>query len=89
MDYSLYISSSCQKDIKKLTRKNPQLQGILEKKIIEILENPTRYKPLRNELSGYYRVHVMSSFVLIYTVDQKEGTVSLMHFSHHDGAYKH
>ncbi|AFV22926.1 hypothetical protein Mpsy_0717 [Methanolobus psychrophilus R15] len=88
MSYSLFISSECQKEIKKLARKNLQLQTVLEKKIKDILENPTRFKPLRNELSGHYRVHIMTSFVLIFTVDVEEKTVFLVHFSHHDDAYK-
>lgn len=88
MSYSLFISSDCQKEIKKLAKKNIQLQNILEKKIQEILENPTRFKPLRNELADHYRVHIMTSFVLIFTVDSEERTVSLVHFSHHDDAYK-
>jgi YafQ family addiction module toxin component len=85
--YSLYISTACQKEIKKLTRKDNQLRIILKKKITYILDNPTRYKPLRNDLAGYYRVHVMSSFVLIFGVDTVEETVTLVHFSHHDAAY--
>ncbi|WP_235856331.1 type II toxin-antitoxin system RelE family toxin [Methanolobus halotolerans] len=88
VSYSLFISSECKKEIKKLTRKNVQLENILEKKIKDILENPTRFKPLRNELAGHYRVHIMTSFVLIFTVDLEERTVSLVHFSHHDDAYK-
>lgn len=87
MTYSLFISPECKKDIRKLTKKNLHLQNILEKKIKEILDNPTRFKPLRNELAGYYRVHIMTSFVLIFTVDTEERTVSLVHFSHHDDAY--
>jgi YafQ family addiction module toxin component len=86
--YSLQISSACQKKIKRLTRKNSHLQNVLSKKITEILENPTRYKPLRNELAGYYRVHIMTSSVLIFAVDMEERTVTLVHFSHHDDAYQ-
>jgi len=87
MTYSLFISPECRKEIRKLTRKNLHLQSILEKKIKEILDNPTRFKPLRNELAGYYRVHIMTSFVLIFTVDTEERTVSFVNFSHHDDAY--
>ncbi|WP_263854017.1 type II toxin-antitoxin system RelE family toxin [Methanohalophilus profundi] len=42
---------------------------------------------MRNDLTGYYRVHVMSSFVLIFGVDTVEETVTLVRFSHHDDAY--
>lgn len=87
VSFSLYILPECQKDIRKLTKKNPHLQTVLEKKICEILENPTRFKPLRNELAGYYRVHIMTSFVLIFAVNVEDKTVSLVHFSHHDDAY--
>jgi len=88
LSYSLCISPAFHKEIRRLTRKNPHLQNILKKKITEILENLTRYKPLRNDLVGYYRVHIMTSFVLIFTVDQEERTVSLVYFSHHDEAYQ-
>ena len=87
MSFSLYILPECQKDIRKLTKKNPHLQNLLEKKIHEILENPTRFKPLRNKLAGYYRVHILTSFVLIFAVNVEDKTVSLVHFSHHDDAY--
>lgn len=88
VSYALYIDPSCKKEIKRLTKKNPQLQSILEKKVTEILENPTRYKPLRNDLAGYYRVHIMTRFVLIFTVNVEERIVLLVHFSHHDDAYQ-
>jgi YafQ family addiction module toxin component len=86
--YSLKISATCQKEIKRLTIKNSHLQSIVTKKIAEILEHPTRYKPLRNELAGYYRVHIMTSFVLVFAVDIEERTVTLVHFAHHNGAYE-
>jgi YafQ family addiction module toxin component len=86
--YSLQISAACQKKIKRLTRKNSHLQNVLSKKITEIFENPTRYKPLCNELAGYYRVHIMTSFILIFAVDMEERTVTLVHFLHHDDAYQ-
>lgn len=34
-------------------------------KIDEILENPERFKPLRHDLKGFHRAHIMKSFSLI------------------------
>ncbi|WP_229387300.1 type II toxin-antitoxin system RelE/ParE family toxin [Methanosarcina sp. DH2] len=87
MSYALFIVPSCKKEINKACKNNAQLKHSLTKKIQEIRENPTHYKPLRNDLCGLRRVHVLKSFVLIFNVDESENSVTLISFSHHDAAY--
>ena len=57
-------------------------------KIEEILENPQHYKPLKYDLAGERRVHLMKSFVLKFTIGENTKTVEFIFFWHHDEAYK-
>lgn len=72
--------------MQKAASKNPVLQKVIENKVKEILENPERYKPLRNMMAGERRVHILKSFVLRYEVSKN--TVTLVSFDHHDDAYR-
>ncbi len=85
--YDLEYEESCKIDIKKATRRNAKLREILEKKIKQILEMPTHYKLLNYPLNNKRRVHIASSFVLIFDVDDVRHVVILRKFSHHDNAY--
>ena len=84
--YSLEIGDQCQKDIKRLIRKNKTLEIALEKAIKKVLDNPEHFKPLRWPLENTRRVHVLGSFVLVYEI--KGNVVRLLRFVHHDEAYK-
>ena len=86
--YTLTIKKSFEKDIDKLCKKNPVLKEALEKKIREILENPHRFKPLKYDLAGERRVHIMKSFVLKFTIYESRNIVELIFFGHHDEAYE-
>lgn len=88
MSYSLDIKPSCQEDIKKLCKKNPVLENALRKKVEQILLNPSHYKPLKYDLAGERRVHIMKSLVLKFEVDEANKIVTLITFSHHDDAYR-
>ncbi|MFY1111886.1 MAG: type II toxin-antitoxin system RelE family toxin [Methanosarcinaceae archaeon] len=87
MAYTLFILPSCKKEINKACKNNAPLKRSLGKKIQEICESPFHYKPLRNDLHGRRRVHILKSFVLIFTVDENEKSVTLVSFAHHDAAY--
>jgi mRNA-degrading endonuclease RelE of RelBE toxin-antitoxin system len=54
----------------------------------EILENPEHYKPLRHDLAGERRVHILKSFVLKFEIDEENKTVTFLFFGHHDEAYR-
>ncbi|HLC55206.1 MAG TPA: type II toxin-antitoxin system RelE/ParE family toxin [Candidatus Nanoarchaeia archaeon] len=84
----LEIKPSFQKDINKLCKKNPILRDALEKKMNEIVENPQHYKPLKYDLAGERRVHIMKSFVLKFEIDEQNKIVTFFFFGHHDEAYR-
>ena len=54
----------------------------------EILKNPTHYKPLKYDLKGERRVHILKSFVLKFEVDKIKRVVTFLAFKHHDDAYQ-
>lgn len=85
--YRIEIKPSCQKDMEKLCKKNSILKESLEKKINEILKNPQHYKPLKYDLAGEKRVHIMKSFVLKFEIDETNKIVTFVFFGHHDDAY--
>ena len=87
MTYQFGIKPSCQETIKKMCKKNPVLERAIEKKITQIIENPNHYKPLKHDLAGERRVHIMKSFVLKFEIDEARKTVVFITFSHHDEAY--
>ncbi len=84
----MLISDSCEKSVEKLCKKNPVLREALERKMNEILQNPYHYKPLRFDLVGERRVHIMKSFVLKFEIHEDTKTVRFIFFGHHDEAYK-
>ena len=54
----------------------------------EIKENPEHYKPLRHDMKGLRRVHIMKSFVLIFRIDQTTNKIIFEDFDHHDEVYR-
>ena len=87
MTYTSIINVDCQKIMDKLSRKNPLLEKVLTRKIIQIIQNPYHYKPLRYDLAGERRVHILKSFVLSFEIDEVNKTVIFLKFGHHDQAY--
>jgi YafQ family addiction module toxin component len=88
MNYSDLYSDELTKKVKKIKVKNRALFNAIIKKIDEILENPERFKPLRHDLKGFHRVHIMKSFVLIFKIDDENKIVKFEDFDHHDKIYK-
>ena len=86
--YSLSIKESLDKKFKKLSKKDKELLKAINRKVDDILANPYRFKPLRKPLQNKRRVHVVGSFVLIYTIDEIKRIVTLLDFDHHDNIYK-
>ena len=87
MSYTSVIEEKCRRDINKATKKNTILRKILDKKINEVILNPNHYKPLRHDLKGERRVHIMKSFILKFIIDEKNKSVVFIFFGHHDDAY--
>jgi YafQ family addiction module toxin component len=86
--YKLAIKESLDKKFKKILKKDKEMLRFINRKVQEILENPHRFKPLRKPLQNKRRVHIGGSFVLIYEISEKDKTVTLFDFDHHDNIYK-
>ncbi|MBW1677937.1 MAG: type II toxin-antitoxin system mRNA interferase toxin, RelE/StbE family [Deltaproteobacteria bacterium] len=86
--YRLAVKESLDKKFKKLAKKDKEMLRIIERKVNDILADPYRFKPLRKPLQNKRRVHIAGSFVLIYSVSEKEKVVTLLDFDHHDNIYE-
>jgi YafQ family addiction module toxin component len=84
MPYSIEFSDEFEKSFQKLKKKDKILSNQIEKKLISILENPEHYKPLKNILAGYRRIH-FGSFVLIFKIEEER--ILIISLDHHDKAY--
>jgi len=84
MAYIIEFSSQFEKSIKKLKKKDKTLFNQIQKKLIDIIQNPERYKTLRNVLAGYRRIH-FGPFVLVYKIEKN--VVRIISLDHHDKAY--
>lgn len=84
MPYTIEFSDEFDRSMKKLKKKDKVLFEQIQKKLIEIIGNPEHFKPLRNVLAGYRRIH-FGSFVLIYTIESD--VVRIISLDHHDKAY--
>jgi len=71
-------------DYVSVVRKNQAMQERIDKKILQILENPEVHKPLKRPLAGYRRVHV-GSFVITFRIDGD--IVRFVRIAHHDKIY--
>jgi len=86
--YKLAVRESLDRKLKKLAKKDKELLVLIDKKVKEILKDPSRFKPLKKPLQNKRRVHVGGSFVLIYEIVEKQNIVTLVDFDHHDRIYK-
>ncbi|MFH1248536.1 MAG: type II toxin-antitoxin system mRNA interferase toxin, RelE/StbE family [archaeon] len=84
--YDLEIREILDSVFKKLAKKDKVSFEYLNKKIEEIRETPYHFKPLRNPLQNFRRVHI-GNFVLVYSIDEKRKTVILERYKHHDEIY--
>jgi len=85
--YNLEIRESIDKIFSKLFRRDRVSFEYINKKIIEIRENPYHFKPLRAPMQNYRRVHI-GSFVLIYSIDENRKTIIIEKYEHHDKVYR-
>ncbi len=84
MAYIIEFSLQFEKSIKKLKKKDKSLFNQIQKKLIDIIQNPERYKTLGNVLAGYRRIH-FGPFVLVYKIENN--IVRIISLDHHDKAY--
>ena len=72
----------------KLGKKNPKQMEIIEKKLSEIIQGPHHYKNLKKPLQYLKRIHVDKSFVLTFSINEEEKTITIENYKHHDDIYK-
>ncbi|ODS38416.1 MAG: addiction module toxin RelE [Candidatus Altiarchaeales archaeon WOR_SM1_79] len=87
MEYALDISDEADKKFEKLKKKSKKQLDIINKKVLQILENPYHFKPLRGDKFGARRVHIDKSFVLTYEIHEKESVIKILDYDHHDKIY--
>lgn len=86
MNYEIH--PDLDKFLSKLSKKDKvQFEAIL-KKIDEIKnsEDISRYKNLKRPMQNYKRVHIHSSFVLLFK--KEEDKIIFRYYDHHDNVYK-
>jgi YafQ family addiction module toxin component len=88
MNYSYELRKSVEKQLFKLAKRNPKQLEIIESKINEIIVEPNHYKPLCAPLQNLRRVHIDKSFVLVFSVDERNKTVIIEKYGHHDNIYQ-
>lgn len=86
--YELETMEAVERVFHKLSIKNRQELKKISKKVKQILEDPYRFKPLKKPMANKWRVHVVDSKVLVYSIDEKRKTVVIEDYDHHDNIYK-
>jgi YafQ family addiction module toxin component len=78
--------------IQKLAKKDRKRVEIINKKIKQIINCDSNsiqhYKNLRHYLKDFKRVHIDTSFVLVFKVDVYRNFILFVDFGHHDDIYK-
>lgn len=84
------IEDSLKKVISKISRKDKVMYIALMKKMNEILtcQDVNHYKNLKRPLEEFKRVHIKSSFVLLFKYIQSEDKIEFYDLDHHDNIYK-
>lgn len=87
--YGLCIKPEADKTFKKLSKKNKTQLKIINKKILEIRQQPHHtYKWLRKPLQNLNRIHIDKHFVLIFRINHTSKIVEVLSFNHHDNICK-
>lgn len=84
------VSEELKAKLKKLLAKDPESYSAVSAKMREIIafSNVEHYKNLRAPYNQFKRVHVMKSFVLIFSYDKARDAVLFHRLDHHDDVYR-
>jgi len=85
--YLLNVDPDLDRKLKKMEKKRHVELEIINKKILEIQQNPHHFKNLSWPLGHLKRVHIYKSFVLTFQVHEDIKTVELKDYDHHDNVY--
>jgi mRNA-degrading endonuclease RelE of RelBE toxin-antitoxin system len=87
--YDLFITPTADRTLRKLSKKNRKQLLMIHKKITEIREKPYHnYNHLRKPFEDLFRIHIDSSFVLIFAIDHTDQKITIYFYGHHDTVYK-
>jgi YafQ family addiction module toxin component len=86
--YDISIKKKLSRELRKIEKKNPVLYKAFFKKATEICTNPKHYKNLNAPYSKYRRVHIDSSFVLCFYIDEEAQKVVFVKLASNDEAYE-
>ena len=84
MTYSIEFSSQFEKSMKRLKKRDKGRFTQITKKLLELVDNPEHFKPLRNDLAGFRRIH-FGPYVLVFSIEKD--IVRIISLEHHDKAY--
>ncbi len=85
--YGLEVRTHLDRIFRKLAKRDPVQHEAIWKKVKQIREDPNHAPPLRAPMQFKRHVHIMGSFVLVYSVDESRKTVILEEYDHHDRVY--
>lgn len=86
--YAYERSEHLKKILKKLFKRDKVRYEAAIKKMEEVLLNPQHYKNLQHNLKEFKRVHIDSSFVIVFKVDENTKLIRFEDLDHHDVIYK-
>ncbi len=83
------VEEGLRKVLQKLVKRDKVMYEAVMKKIDEIVSGSTvdHYKNLRAPLQDFKRVHIKSSFVLIFKYLPSEDKIIFFQLDHHDNIY--
>ena len=85
MPYSYKFSPELDRQLRKLKKKDPVMWKRVQKKILNIVDNPEPYKTLKYTHGLYKRVH-LDPYVLLFTIESD--VVEFLVLEHHDKVYE-
>ena len=85
------IKPNLLKILNKLSKKDKVAYEMVLNKIDEIKNSADvgHYKNLQYDMKNRKRVHIIKSFVLVFSYDKESNTISFLDYDHHDNIYKH
>jgi len=86
MTYTVVPDPKVETKFRKMWQKDSKRFAKIEKKLLELADIPEIGKPLKKPLKGFWRLHI-GHFILLYKIDKKNQTITLVDYSHHDEAY--
>jgi len=90
--FNFNLTDELKSIIEKLAKKDKKKVEIINKEIKQIINyDPVfigHYKNLKHDLKDFKRVHVDSSFVLVFKVNITNNFILFVEFDHHDKIYK-